>query len=136
MVGGLNSKTKLYHVWKQLEKLDPEYVLVTNPAPNSWRHSIYKFCLEVMNWQVHRGKGFLVIMPPDAGFAQFLKRYKLDSRKWDIGGKDKIKLHPGCHRFDMTKFCRCDPKTMAALKHLASYLDGTPDNGVLLRMTE
>ena len=27
-------------------------------------------------------------------------------------------------------------KAMAALKHLASYLDGTPDNGVLLRMTE
>ena len=25
---------------------------------------------------------------------------------------------------------------MAALKHLASYLDGTPDNGVLLRATE
>lgn len=27
-------------------------------------------------------------------------------------------------------------KALAALKHLASYLDGTPDNGVLLRMTE
>ena len=27
-------------------------------------------------------------------------------------------------------------KAMAALKHLASYLDGTPDNGVLLRTTE
>eukprot|EP00435_Cladocopium_sp_Y103_P036864 s1251_g9.t1 len=27
-------------------------------------------------------------------------------------------------------------KAMAALKHLASYLDGTPDNGVLLRLTE
>ena len=27
-------------------------------------------------------------------------------------------------------------KAMAALKHLTSYLDGTPDNGVLLRLTE
>ena len=68
-----NSKTKMYQVWKQLGKLDPEYVLITNPAPNSWRHSTYKFCLEVMTWQISRGKGFLVIMPPDAGFAQFLK---------------------------------------------------------------
>ena len=31
---------------------------------------------------------------------------------------------------------RPSTKAMAALKHLASYLDGTPDNGVLLRMTE
>ena len=32
-----NSKTKQYQVWKQLEKLDPEYVLITNPSPNSWK---------------------------------------------------------------------------------------------------
>ena len=103
--GSFNSKTKLYHVWNQLEKLDPEYVLITNPAPNSWRYSTYQFCLEVMKWQISRGKGFLVIMPPDAGFAQFLKRYKSDSRK-----KDTLKLHLGRHRFDMTKFYNCDPK--------------------------
>ena len=78
-----NSKTKLYQVWNQLEKLDPEYVFITNPSPNTWRHSTYKFCLEVTKWQISRGKGFLIIMPPDAGLAHFLKRYKLDSRKRD-----------------------------------------------------
>ena len=62
-----------------------------------------------MRWQISRGKGFLVIMPPDARFAHFLKRYKLDSRKWDINGKDMIKLHLACHYFDMTKYCQCDP---------------------------
>ena len=67
-----NSKTKQYQVWKQLEKLDPEYVLITNPSPNSWKYSVFKFCLDVMKWQVDRGKGFLVITPPDSGFAQFL----------------------------------------------------------------
>ena len=41
-----NSKTKLYQVWNQLGRLDPEYVLITNPSPNAWRHSTYKFCLE------------------------------------------------------------------------------------------
>ena len=66
-----NSKTKLYQVWNQLEKLDPEYVLITNPSPDAWRHSTYKFCLEVMKWQISRGEGFLVIMPPDAGFARW-----------------------------------------------------------------
>ena len=105
-----NRKTKLYQVWNQLEKLDPEYVLITNPSPNSCRHSMYKFCLEVMKWQISRGKGFLVIMPPDAGFAQFLRRYKLDSRKRDTLKRDTLKLHLGCHYFDMTKFWRCDPK--------------------------
>ena len=29
----LNNKTKQYQVWKQLEKLDPEYVLITKPSP-------------------------------------------------------------------------------------------------------
>ena len=57
-VWSFNSKTKLYQGWSQLEGLDPEYVLVTNPAPNSWRHSIYKLCLELMKWQISRGKGF------------------------------------------------------------------------------
>ena len=38
-----NSKTKQYQVWRQLEKLDPEYVLITNPSPNSW-----KFGLQVL----------------------------------------------------------------------------------------
>ena len=66
---------------------------------------MYNFCLEGMKSQISRGKGFLVIMPPDAGFAQFLKRYKLDSRK-----RDTLKLHLACHCFDMTKFCRYDPK--------------------------
>ena len=40
--------------------------------PNSWKYSVYKFCLGVMTWQLDRGKGFLVITPPDSGFAQFL----------------------------------------------------------------
>ena len=79
-----NSKTKQYQVWKQLEKLDPEYVLITNPSPNSWKYSVYKFCLDVMKWQLDRGKGFLVITPPDSGFAQFLT--------WKKHQKDRIKL--------------------------------------------
>ena len=56
-----NSKAKQYQVWKQLEKLDPEYVLITNPSPNSWKYSVYKFCLDVMKWQLDRGTVFLVI---------------------------------------------------------------------------
>ena len=36
------SKTKQYQAWKQLEKLDPEYVLITGPS---------KF-LEVLGLQV------------------------------------------------------------------------------------
>ena len=53
-----NSKAKQYQVWKQLEKLDPEYVLITNPSPNSWKYSVYKFCLDVMKWQLDRGTVF------------------------------------------------------------------------------
>ena len=34
---------------KQLEKLDPQDVLITNPAPNSWQYSINKRCLEKFN---------------------------------------------------------------------------------------
>ena len=105
-----NSKTKLYQVWYQLEKLDPEYVLITNPSPNAWRHLMYKFCLEVMKWQISRGKGFLVIMQPDAGFAQFLKRYKLDSRK-----RGTLKSHLACHYFDMTKFADVIPTLVICL---------------------
>ena len=66
-----NSKTKQYQVWNQLEQLDPEYVLITNPSPNSWKYSTYKFCIDVMKWQLSRAKGFLVITPPDSGFAHF-----------------------------------------------------------------
>ena len=105
-----NSKTKLYQAWNHLEKLDLEYALTTNPSPNAWRHSTYKYCLEVMKWQISRGKGFLVIMPSDAGFAHFLKRYKLDSRK-----RDTLKLHLACHYFDMNKYCRCDPNIRTLL---------------------
>ena len=105
-----SSKTNLYQVWNQLKKLDPEYVLITNPSPNAWRHSTNKFCLEVMKWQISRGEGFLVIMPPDAGFAHFLKRYKLDSRR-----EDTLKLHLACHYFDMNKYCRCDPNISTLL---------------------
>ena len=47
-------------------------LLITNPWPNSWKYSVYKFCLDVMTWQLDRGKGFLVITPPDSGFAQIL----------------------------------------------------------------
>ena len=96
-----NSKKKQNQVWKQLEKLDPEYVLITNPSPNSWKYSVFKFCLDVMKWQVDRGKGFLVIAPPDSGFAQFLAWKKLQ--------KDRIKYHIGCFNLDMTNYCRCDP---------------------------
>ena len=61
-----SSKTKQYQVWKQLEKLHPEYVLITNLSRNS---AVYKCCLDVTTWQLDRGKGFLVITPPDSGFA-------------------------------------------------------------------
>ena len=81
----VNSKTKQYQVSNQLEQLDPEYVFITNPSPNSWKHSTYKFCLEVMKWQLSRGKDFLVIVitPPNSGFAHFMKRHRLDSQKKD-----------------------------------------------------
>ena len=49
-------------------------------------------------------------MPPDAGLAHFLKRYKLDSRK-----RDTLKLHLACHYFDMNKYCRCDPNISTLL---------------------
>ena len=98
----INSKTQQYQVWKQLEKLDPEYSLITNPSPNSWKYSVYKFCLDVMKWQLDRGKCFLVITPPDSGFAQFLT--------WKKHQKDRIKYHIGCIHVDMTNYCcRCDP---------------------------
>ena len=71
-----NSKIKQYQVWKQLEELDPEYALITNPSPNSWKYSTYTLCLEVMKWQQSRGKEFLVITPPDSGFAHFMKTYQ------------------------------------------------------------
>ena len=96
-----NSKRKQNQVWKQLEKLDPEYVLITNPSPNSWKYSVFKFCLDVMKWRVDRGKGFLVIAPPDSGFAQLLTWKKLQ--------KDRILYHIGCFNLDMTNYCRCDP---------------------------
>ena len=51
-----------------------------------------------------------MIMPPDAGFAQFLKRYKSDPRNHDT-----LKLHLWRHRFDMTKFCKCDPENSELL---------------------
>ena len=99
-----NSRIKQNQIWNQLERLDPEYVLISNPSPNSWEHSIYKFCLEVMKCQLGRGKGFLVITPPDSGFAHFMKRYQLNTHK-----KDTLKSYPGCLHIDMTKYCRCDP---------------------------
>ena len=114
-----NSKKKQNQVWKQLEKLDPEYVLITNPSPNSWKYSVFKFCLDVMKWQVDRGKGFLVIAPPDSGFAQFLAWKKLQ--------KDRIKYHIGCFNLDMTNYCRCDP----SIKNLCVYYNHDEDFDML-----
>ena len=114
-----NSKRKQNQVWKQLEKLDPEYVLITNPSPNSWKYSVFKFCLDVMKWQVDRGKGFLVIAPPDSGFAQFLTWKKLQ--------KDRILYHIGCFNLDMTNYCRCDP----SIKNLRVYYNHDEDFDML-----
>ena len=114
-----NSKRKQNQVWKQLEKLDPEYVLITNPSPNSWKYSVFKFCLDVMKWQVDRGKGFLVIAPPDSGFAQFLA--------WKRFQKDRIKYHIGCFNLDMTNYCRCDP----SIKNLRVYYNHDEDFDML-----
>ena len=114
-----NSKKKQNQVWKQLEKLDPEYVLITNPSPNSWKYSVFKFCLDVMKWQVDRGKGFLVIAPPDSGFAQFLTWKKLQ--------KDRIKYHIGCFNLDMTNYCRCDP----SIKNLRVFYNHDEDFDML-----
>ena len=58
-----------------------------------------------MKWQISLGKSFLVIAPPDSGFAPLVKGHLLDSRK-----RDTLKLHVACKHFDMTKYCRCDPK--------------------------
>ena len=110
-----NSKTKQYKVWKQVEKLDPQYVLITNPSPSSWKYSAYKFCLDVMKWQLDRGKGFLVIMPPDSGFAQFLTRKKHQ--------KDRIEYHVGCIHVDTTNYCQCDP----SIKDLRVYYNDDDD---------
>jgi len=112
-----NSKTKQYEVWKQLETLDPEYVLITNPL-NSWKHSIYKFCLEVMKWQTDRGKGFIVIAPPDSGIAKFLKQKKLEN--------DRIKYVLAQHNFDMTNNCRCN----MAIKSLFMFYNYEDDFGL------
>ena len=114
-----NSKKKQNQVWKQLEKLDPEYVLITNPSPNSWKYSVFKFCLDVMKWQAGRGKGFLVIAPPDSGFAQFLT--------WKKFQKDRIKYHIGCFNLDMTNYCRCDP----SIKNLRVYYNHDEDFDML-----
>ena len=48
-------------------------------------------------------------MPPDAGLAHFLKRYKLDSRK--------------SHYFDMIKYCRCDPNINTLLVYYSFDYD-------------
>ena len=84
-------------------------MLITNPLPNSWKYSVYKFCLDVMTWQLDRGKGFLVITPPDSGFAQFLT--------WKKHQKDRIKYHIGCIHVDMTNYCRCDPSVKDMRAH-------------------
>ena len=76
-------------------------MLITNPLPNSWKYSVYKFCLDVMKWQLDQRKDFLVIAPPDSGFAQFLT--------WKTHQKDRIKYHFGCIHVDMTNYCHCDP---------------------------
>ena len=107
-----NSKTKQYQVWKQLEKLDPEYVLITNPSPNSWMYSVYKFCLDVMKWQLDRGKGFLVITPPDSRFAQ--------SVTWKKHQKDRIKMPLGCLFIDMANY---DP----SIKNVRVYYNDDDD---------
>ena len=106
------SKTKQCQVWKQLERLDPEYVLITNPSPSSWKYSAYKFCLDVMKWQLDRGKGLLAITQPDSGFALFLT--------WKKHQKERIKMHLGCLFIDMTNYCRCDP----SIKNMRVYYDG------------
>ena len=110
-----NSKTKQLEVWKRLETLDPEHVLITNPSPNAWKHSIYKFCLEVMKWQTDRGKGFIVITPPDSGIAKFLTQKKKEN--------DRIKYVLAVHHLDMKNYCRCN----TAIKSLYMYYNDDQD---------
>ena len=99
----LNSKAKQADAWKHLEKIDPEYVLISNPSPNAWKYNIFKFCLEVMEWQNSRGKGYIVITPPDSGFATFLDaRSKLK----------KLSL-------DMKNYVTCDD----SIRYLCMYLN-------------
>ena len=45
-----------------------------------------------------------MIAPPDSGFADFMRRYRLDSRK-----KDTLKLYTYILHIHMTNYCRCDP---------------------------
>ena len=116
---GVSTVRRKKQVWKQLEKLDPEYVLITNHSPNSWKYSVFKFCLDVMKWQVDRGKGFLVIAPPDSGFAQFLA--------WKKHQNDRIKYHIGCFNLDMTNYCRCDP----SIKNLRVFYNHDEDLDML-----
>ena len=69
-----------------------------------------------MKWQLDRGKGFLVITPPDSGFAQFLT--------WKKYQKDRIKYHIGCIHLDMTNYCHCDP----SVKDLRVYYNDDDDD--------
>ena len=86
-----------------MEEIDPECVLIANPSPNSWKHSIFAFCFEVMKWQKARGKSFVVLTPPDSGFAKFLENKS--SNTWY---RETI---------DMSKLTSCD----SSIKDLFVY---------------
>ena len=57
---------------------------------------------------------FLVITPPDSGFAQFLT--------WKTYQNDRIK-YIGCLHIDMTNNCRCDP----SIKNVRVYYNYEDD---------
>ena len=109
-----NSKKKQTKFGNSLRSL--KLNTCTNPSPNSWKYSVFKFCLDVMKWQVDRGKGFLVIAPPDSGFAQFLTWKKLQ--------KDRIIYRIGCFNLDMTDSCHCGPSF--TMKTLTCWNHSTP----------
>ena len=45
-----------------------------------------------------------MIAQPDSGFADSMRRYRMDSRK-----KDTLKLYTYILHFEMTNYCKCDP---------------------------
>ena len=95
-----NSETKQYQGWKQLEKLDPEFVLITNPSPNSWKYSLTSSALMWWNGSLIEEKVSLW----SHHLIQDLLSFCLGRHQ-----NDRIKYHIGCLHIDMTNCCRCDP---------------------------
>eukprot|EP00435_Cladocopium_sp_Y103_P055023 s2970_g18.t1 len=68
-----------------------------------------------MKWQTDRGKGFIVIAPPDSGFSKYVRQKKLQG--------DRIKNVTGGLCLDMKNYCRCN----TAIRDLYWYYNQEED---------